>query len=123
MTKKKRYRSVRFNAEVLREAKELRHAIAGGVEKSQPTQWLMVQHEEEVRWDYDAEEEFFADYWRFNKKAQFILRGDLVRLDVWAYSRHTDVTVRGTSRSDIERIFTVFERSVESSRLPDLEPV
>ncbi len=88
----------------------------------------------EETWTYDTEPEFLADYRkgfefaRFevsytNKKTHF--DAGSLRVVVFGVKHHhpsTEVAISLSSRSDIEKAFSVFDEAVEDSRLPETAP-
>jgi predicted nucleotide-binding protein len=79
-------------------------------------------------WDFDAEDEFFAEYRKHEAyNATYKVRFDRGRLSVlFAHSQTTQVqttqvSVEGTGRSEIERVFEIFEAAAPKCELPKEE--
>jgi len=81
-------------------------------------------------WNYDSDEEFFADYRRgfrsayISKSARtaekyFRLGISVLREEKIAY---TEVTIQSITRAEIESIFNIFEKNVPSATLPPKPP-
>lgn len=117
MEKEKTYPDVRFKAEVLKEAVDLMQSIAKRLEKDLPVSILAVRNDDE-KWNYDNIEEFLADYRKCKGNAHICLHGVGLRLNVGIHSRECSVEVAAPGRVDIETVFDVFEKSVDSCKLP-----
>lgn len=114
------YDRSRFSPEVLREAAT---TLFAGL-KGEPGGTMKVTVGED-EWTHDTEEAFFADYRRSSGQAffrRYILDVDsdqahklLVQcIDDWSV-----VTVTAPSRTRIHKTFEVFDRNVDSARLPE----
>jgi predicted nucleotide-binding protein len=117
LTKKKRYARTKFSPEVLREA--LRRTEPAS-EMMKPVR-LEVDDGRDTSWDFDTEEEFFAAYRdtsALSAEFNFQELGGFSNLSVSFYANITRVRVRKNSRSEIERIFEVFEAAAEACRIP-----
>lgn len=116
MEKSKQYNMTRFSAEVLKEAQQtLRSAVD---EKSDVTGNLLVEIDD-ARWNYDTEDEFYADYRRSNDTAYFWRSVSNAKLEVTAESKYTSVSVRAPDRFIIEKVFDIFEANLADSLLPE----
>jgi predicted nucleotide-binding protein len=121
MQKTKTYTRTRFPAEVVREA-ALELTRRYGDEKT-PSKYLTLSVEHnDSEWQYDALEEFLADYRIYRNDATLQLSVGVGNLVVWARPTHMRVNVQANSRSDIESIFSIFEAACERSRLPNPPP-
>lgn len=118
MEKTKYYYKTRFSADVLQEAPDL---FLSKLAQDQPIgtpQSLRVTSGNET-WNFDTREELLAecgaaDSFRFDH----IAPGSRLILDVWSGHRsYAYVHAAFPNRSDIEAIFNVFEKHVDSSRI------
>ena len=124
MEKSKRYRRTRFSADVLASAiSEFRTAVTGG-QDAEPIQ-LAVELAD-ATWNHDSEAAFLADYRSSNGEAAIHLLGKSMRTCQMVINARnieiygdTIVSVKAIDRPEIERVFLVFERHAEGSRLPE----
>lgn len=126
MEKSKQYVNVRFSSDTIRDALTIfEELVPENTVPGQDTRSVAIGDEV---WKFDSDEEFFAKHRKVGKSATFnraFLREDKVivaKLWIW-YSiigRYptTTVTVEHLDEPKIERIFEVFERNLEASRLP-----
>ena len=118
MQKTKTYARTRYTVEVLREAtNELIRIYAN---EKEPAKYLTlaVEHDES-EWQYDALEEFLADYRLYRNDATLHLSAGKATLVVWATPNYVRVKVQATTRTDVEAIFAVFEASRERCQIPE----
>lgn len=123
MKKEKEFVECRFNAEVLREAIALIQEKSPTNDKDPFNMKLQIDHDD-AKWDYDALEEFLADF-RASKGGGILLmfKGEFELL-VCFYKRYVSVSVKAPDRSTIENIFDVFERNADKCKLEPLpEPI
>ncbi len=120
LTKSKTYYNVRFSADTLHGATEVFRGQAdhGNDESdSQPSMRVKIDDSE---WEYDSEDEFFADYRRSSSTGYFRLHGSDSKR-IFTFHMVTDtttvVTVAAPDRGSIESVFEIFERDVDSCRL------
>lgn len=116
MQKERRYPRVNFSAKVLAEADA---AVAGLSWEKRQFGSLRVVLPEDEEWSFDTFEEFLA------AADQGLLRYSMSsadrRLEVHNYQFGADVSVRGRTRDEIEKVFAIFDRYAPDCRLPDLE--
>jgi hypothetical protein len=108
MTKKKRYRGVRFTTEAIRQATAL---FDQKVKRSLPTEksfYLTIEIGEE-EWKHDSLDEFFADYGREPTEVHYIRRNGNAELGLLLLNGRSIVSVTADSRSKVEAVFAVFE--------------
>ncbi|MFH9560144.1 TIR domain-containing protein [Streptomyces globisporus] len=123
MRKKKRYISSRFSAETIREGvAEFAGLIEGGKVKYQT--WSLRRGVEE--WSFDNSDEFFSEH-------RVGYSGLLVNLQTSPYELFIDcssdpyqtitsLSVTAPSRAELERVFWVFDRDEESSKVVQSSP-
>lgn len=122
MKKIKNYARTRFTAEVLREAtNELIRIYAS---EKQPAQYitLSVEHDES-EWEYDALEEFLADYRLYRHHATLHISTQNGSLVVDSWPDRARVVVRATTRPNLESIFAVFEAARDKCQIPEVPRV
>jgi predicted nucleotide-binding protein len=119
MEKSRRYDYTKFPPEVLREG---RLALASDASKKPNPTMFLVYIGRDV-WHFDTEEEFFAEYRRQDAcQASYLVSFDRGSLHVLFFpSGATDVGVTGTGRSEIERVFEIFEAAAPNCKLPKEE--
>ena len=122
MTKSKNYPWVKFTPEVIRRAAEkFRGYLPQPDDRGLIRKRLMVNNSAD-RWYYDEDEEFFSDYRRDVKCAEYLYQfvGGCFDLQVnWYYTEpFTEVSISLEKRPDIEAVFSIFEDAVESCRVP-----
>lgn len=117
MEKSKRYQYALFPAEVLREALN-KYFPNGNEDKDQRCSYRLSNATE--TWDYDDEEEFFADYRKSHIDSSIRKSNNSKSLNV-RYSNYyggsTVVSVEGKKRSDIESVFEIFEKNYKNSMI------
>ena len=124
MEKIKRYPRTRFSADVLTSAMNaFRTAVTGG-QDSKPIQ-LAVEFGD-TAWNHDTEVEFLSDYRSSNGEATVQLIGEsmlscqmVIRAENTERYGDTTISVRAIGRSEIERVFLVFDQAAETSKLPE----
>ena len=116
MKKTRAYSYTKFPPEVLREG---RLALMSDVPKA-PNRTMFRVHIGCDVWDFDTEEEFFAEYRKREAyQAFYEVSFDRGSLNVFLYdSGRTDVSITGTVRSEIERVFEIFEASAPKCAIP-----
>ena len=131
MEKTKRYAQTVFSPETLRSAIELFRSTIG---RKKTSHTYSIQNGPE-EWKYDDETEFFADYHRQFNDYSFWERAEHGSFVVNCYFNpqgfhtYTTVNVKAKTRSEIEKVFNVFEDDHESaksatiSRFSQAEPV
>jgi len=114
MHKSKKFYGVFFPVEVLRAAVSALKASDGSKFRYRRNVSLSTED-----WDHDNDAEFFADYRKSPTAASFALDDDRAHgLVVHFYNRLTEVTVKGSSRSQIEEVMHIFDAAQDISRLP-----
>ncbi|WP_298872207.1 nucleotide-binding protein [uncultured Bradyrhizobium sp.] len=116
LTKKKRYKRTKFTPEVLREAL----SRIGPADKMKPVS-MDVELANEVEWSFDELNEFLAAYRASDIQSahmNFQELGGWANLTVSFSGHATRVRVQKTLRSEIERVFEVFEDSADACALP-----
>ncbi|CAD6536552.1 hypothetical protein LMG27952_03164 [Paraburkholderia hiiakae] len=119
MRKQKEFKETRFTADVLREAIEKLRSIAPESGQGLRLITLKVAHDD-AAWSYDTVDEFLADYRISKRKANLLIFGGGYTLAAEMGARETDIAIEAPTRSEIESIFDVFERSVSQCKLPPL---
>lgn len=119
MKKTREYKSVRFPPEVLTAAcEELWKHLPKG-KQNDPIEGLLSVEVNDARWHHESEEEFFADYRRSSDHANYSRKRAQLELQVLVLPPWTEVSVQALSRQVIEAVFEVFERNLETSRIPE----
>jgi predicted nucleotide-binding protein len=116
MEKTKDYRYVRFTADVIQDALALWINMVSG--KDVQT-WNRFTETDNEKWTFDSDEEFFAAYRRPSTNA--LLNKGISGGAGFAFSFQnwwSRVAVKLDDRSKIERIFDIFEKNVDVSRIP-----
>jgi predicted nucleotide-binding protein len=114
MEKTKEYKNTRFSVETLREAaKTIERIVADSRERLGSNIFSVTEKEE--KWVYDNEEEFFASYRQAFSSAMYYRISPSFLLNVSASKRSVDVSVRASTRAQIEAVFDVFERHLSES--------
>ncbi|MBI5179714.1 MAG: nucleotide-binding protein [Nitrospinae bacterium] len=119
MEKIKVYKEARFFADVLKEALEVSQGIAKRSKNELKIIRMIVEHKDST-WKYDSLEEFLADYRQHQGNATLHTMGNKVDFVVDISPRSAQVSVRGDCRPDIETVFGVFEKHLNSSKLPPI---
>lgn len=121
MQKNKDFPEVRFTPEVIREARELVESHLAEKNKKHLHVDLLVESLSGDSWHHDNEDEFFADYRSDHRHSEYRYGTSSysIRLSYGLYrERTTNVSVTAPSRQEIEAIFNIFEKHVESCKLP-----
>jgi predicted nucleotide-binding protein len=121
--KTKRYSRVIFTPEVIKESVNILETLLSWSSKRQGRASLSIELPSGEEWEYDSEDEFFADYQKGTEEASF---GKYYALDEYitfrVYREGTSVTVSLPSRDKVEKVFNVLESRVEKCRLPAPSP-
>jgi predicted nucleotide-binding protein len=116
MEKQKNYQTTFFKPQVIKQAF---HRLLGlsNEEKSygEPTMEISNAH---GSWRFDNLEEFLSEYKPDVARAYFDHIVGKHRLIVMFWPHSSTVTVRATSREEIETIFNIFEEQVADSKIP-----
>ena len=122
MSKKtKTYERVIFTPEVIKESVDLFETFLKWTSRKQSRASLVIHLLSGETWEYDSEDEFFAEYHKGTENANF---GKYYALDeyitFWVRGKDTSVDVSFTfnSRDKIEKIFNLLESKVEECSLP-----
>ena len=131
-TKSKDYKHVKFPPEVIKQAfqvlvETLDPSTAKNIEAATMTNRFAVDFADES-WRLSNEAEFFAEYRKTIKSARYwkaVLdsprRG--ADFDVSYNHFYTSVSVGLLERSDVEKVFSVFEENYEKYRLPEPDKI
>lgn len=112
---------MRFTSVAIREAVDSLVIPPGGVRRTS------IRHTQlgETSWDFDTDEEFYAEYGQDPEWATLDLDvyaappdGVVSGLRLLVNRRSTEITVRGQDRVSIERVFAVFKKHEKDARLP-----
>lgn len=119
MKKAKEYWNVRFAADTIKEAL----AICG----KETGAYSREVHIDDENWEFDSDEEFFAAYRKPRVSYYYYVQYFPDKKPIHAFrlqgrARKCLVTVEGKSVAKIEAVFEIFEKNLEASRLPDLDP-
>jgi predicted nucleotide-binding protein len=119
MEKKKPYRNVRFSADVLQEALRI---FAETVPKLRVHNTSRDVDTGDESWAFDTDEEFLSAYRKRPDRAYFRSIASSIDTDanfvINVLHDLSIVTVSNSNASLIERVFDVFEKHLEASRLP-----
>ena len=99
----KQYTETRFSAEILKEV------VAARGKTDLSSQQLRVEHDDS-EWTYDTVEEFLADFRKYRGYAYCSIYGGNFDLSVTFTRRDCTVSMKASSRSDIETVFDIFEK-------------
>lgn len=123
MEKSKIYKQIRFSSDVLREAYQKLHELTEKRNENLENDILSVVHDD-ATWKHDSVEEFFSDYRKFRGEADFVIRSKSshLRVSVLVMGAETQtlISVRAPARAEVESIYDIFERHLESSKLPEV---
>ena len=80
----------------------------------------------DARWEHDSPEEFFADYRRSSDNATYAIYVDNLKAYIsvafYKSDESSSITVKGRNRTEIEGVFSIFERHANASRIPEPPP-
>src|SRR5215207_2659209 len=121
MKKRKRYRGIIFSADVIQEA--LKVALEPLESPKHQHSFRRISRGDEI-WNFDSDEEFFSEYrqgftstdWDYAAYSETSRKS--FDFNFSADSASAIVTVEAKERREIERIFDVFERHLDESRIP-----
>jgi len=113
MEKTKVYEGVRFNVDVIKKA------LAPWSDRFTNFEKLSISKKPE-EWEYDNEEEFFADYRKEFDDAIFWKKGKDCIFMVHVLGKTTRIVIKAPTRPEIEQIFGIFEEHVNECKLPPL---
>ncbi len=117
MNKGKHFERTQFSADVIREALEIFYNETNPESTTDSRLHLSVDVDG-AEWSQDSKEEFFADYRRSSGHAvyQEVLKDSSFRLQSFGDSVKIDISA--PERKQIEAVYEVLEKYLESSRLP-----
>lgn len=123
--KRKTYERVIFTPEVIKQTEQVLVAKLSGSDRKVTGQSLSVSLSSGEEWEYDDEEEFFADYRKEIRRARFSRyygwgKGGHLSFSVW--SDETEVAISMSNRSDVEAVFGILDSNIEGCRLPEPSP-
>lgn len=120
MEKSKNYHRIKFSPEVISKAYEVLLSIVSEKGKSVKTTELSVKFANES-WGYDSEEEFYSDCGKDCEKFRFAKYAgeNYLNIEYYAAIARSSVTVDGENRTEIEKIFEVFEKNADKCNLPE----
>ena len=114
--KSKEYADSLFSAEALKNALSVFESL-DGVRVSSKTRELKRGQE---GWEFDTDEEFFAEYMRGFDGASLMLHCDgeySFRVTSYEFMSSTSVSIKAQTRAEVEQVFWEFDRVAESSRV------
>jgi predicted nucleotide-binding protein len=121
LQKTKKYVNTRFNSAAIEEARQALTLLNPDTESSESFSGSSGN----VSWGYDNIEEFFAAlpendyaYYQLHRFSQPI-RATSVYLTIQIFSRSSEVRVQLPKRSEIEKIFNIFERYAPECAIPE----
>ena len=121
MNKEKTYDHVRFSPEVITESLEVFYSLLDGKTRNSLHTYLNVDLGRES-WEHDSEEEFFADcrknprYFRIQKTTK------IYELAISYLMYNTTIQITAPTRSEIEKVFEVFERNASKAKVEIKKP-
>jgi hypothetical protein len=117
------YRRTIFKAEIIQEAFALLIRLSSDKDMKSRQCDRKTLAQGDVRWVYDADEEFFADYRKGCTSARIVknLKDSELEVSIEHYlgGCFTSVAVGANSRARAEAICEVFERQAQASKLPE----
>lgn len=122
MKKSTTYRSARFPPEVITEAQLALEAIAKEcAEKGNTSSFSLQATLGPHTWFHDDQNEFFSDLRKNPQQARYSVKyGSIIGMTLFFYYQDVVVDVEAPLRSYIERVFEVYERNVDTCRVPIL---
>jgi hypothetical protein len=112
MKKEKEYHMTCFTPEVIREAKTI---LECPLKQAKP--YSMDVRIGEEKWSHDSDDEFFADIRKKIVTYSYFLSADKYSMNVFYDGRDCTVIVGAPSRSEIESIFSCFEKGQLSCKI------
>ncbi len=119
--KTKTYEQVIFTPEVIQQAEKTLFATLQKNNRTLSYESLTLSTGTE-QWQYDTDDEFYSDYRKGFTRACFERTYGLnpsAGMTVMVYNGETEISVKAYDRAYVEKVFNVFEASVESCRLPE----
>ena len=125
MEKRKTFERGRFSVEVLQEASQELLRRVGPIGEKKIRYGLEVEVDD-AQWKHNSLEEFFADYRRSSGQVSYSIDVEYDHsLTLWHFPNRifdSIVTVKAPERNTIEAIFSIFEKHLDDSRIPE-EPL
>jgi predicted nucleotide-binding protein len=129
MKKEKKYTNVNFSADHIQEAIQEWSKLFLNEKHEKIGSDLQITKGSEI-WDYDSDQEFFADYRRgfsratihkmtYTKDRYFDIN---VRVIAESHISFSEVGINSKTRSEIESVFNVFEKYLPDATLPPKPP-
>jgi predicted nucleotide-binding protein len=137
MKKTKHYRTVKFSADVIKEAldkftNEMNKRVFNLTSKdayfknksdaeilSMYTSSHMSVTVGDEKWGHDSEEEFFADYRKDSTDAVLEKTTMQHTFRIQTFGNSIEVSVQSEERAQIESLFDIFEKNLSASKLPE----
>ena len=119
--KEKRYDSIVFTPEVIRETINTLVSTLKEDEREQTGQQFLIKISDKEKWSYDNEGEFFAEYikrFEYARFAKSFSRGG-GSIEIWVHKVDTTVNISMRIRSDVEKVFYILESNVDKCRIPE----
>lgn len=112
------YDRTRFSSEVFREASEVLFRGLASLKENLSTYFCVEL--DDGTWMHDDEEEFFSDYNRSSRGG--VYKKEFGEHTIWVqfFPTSANIQVSAPDRSTIQAVFNVFDRHLQSSRLPEL---
>jgi predicted nucleotide-binding protein len=114
MEKKKVYSTTKFPSQIIKSASELFENLSNSEDEWLITLTISFFDEE---WEFDDEEEFFAEYRKPFNYAHYKKFNRDCGLFLSVYDTDTHVSVQSSNRSLIHEVFDVFETNLEASKI------
>jgi len=118
-TKTKEYKNIIFSPEVIRGALEVSISVLPNKNKTFNLQTLEIFLPSGEHWAHDSEDEFFSDYRKGFTSATYRKMNSEVDFIIWVSLSGSRVSVKMENRTDVEKVFNVFEANVDKCRLPE----
>jgi predicted nucleotide-binding protein len=119
MKKTKRYNYCRFSSDVVQEGLAQWKKLLP--DKARVAYCTRTTEDDDERWNFDSEEEFFAAYRKECALASINMvttaGEDVSSFNFWFRDWYCHLEVALPSRPSIERVFDIFEKNVEASRI------
>jgi predicted nucleotide-binding protein len=122
MRKFKKYKQIRFDANVLSEALVTFKKDAENSSVVLDGQLLSVEHDDST-WNYDTFEEFIVNYRKYPVGSYLQIYGNNYEILISVSSEYTDVSIKAPIRIEIEKTFEILEKNVETSRVLSPLPI
>ncbi|MFO1243003.1 MAG: nucleotide-binding protein [Rickettsiales bacterium] len=117
MEKTKLYNRSKFSVETIKQALSLFYELVAEAKIEKEYIPSLTVNLGEERWDYDDENEFFADYRKNCKFASYSLYGSDLGLRIDLSPFESRISVNAPNRAAIEKVFDIFETNRENAEL------